>query len=186
MNSLLFDFAHGFAGRNFLIDDLGIIFAKYVPYLLVLGFFILIFRQAGWRRRLFLFIEGALAVILSRGLLTEIIRFFYHHPRPFEVLNFTPLIPENGYSFPSGHATFYFALAAAIFFWNRRWGIWYFVFAIINGFARIYVGVHWPMDVLGGAVIGILSGLLIHSLLSTQFKSLLQKPITEKAYSTTL
>jgi undecaprenyl-diphosphatase len=187
MNQYFFNLIFSLHGRHFLIDDLAIFFAKYLPYLLVLGFFVLIFRQAGWRSRLFLFIEGALATILSRGLLTEIIRFFYHHPRPFEVSNFMPLITQTeiGNSFPSGHATFYFALAIVVFLWNRRWGMWYFILTIVMGFARIFVGAHWPLDVLGGAIIGILSGLLIHLLLSPQFKSLSQKPITEEAYSAT-
>lgn len=172
MNQYLFNLIFSLHGHSFLIDDLGVLFAKYVPYLLVLGFFVLIFHESSWRRRLFLFIEGALATILSRGILTEIIRFFYHHPRPFEALNFPPLIPESGYSFPSGHATFYFALATVIFLWNRRWGIWYLIFAALNGIARIYVGVHWPLDILGGAAIGILSGIILHSILKPHLPSL--------------
>ncbi len=179
-NQILFDFIFSLHGRHFLIDDLAIFFAKYLPYLLVLGFFILIFRQAGWRR-LFLFIEGAITTILSRGILTEIIRFFYHHPRPFEVLNFMPLITQTeiGNSFPSGHATFYFALATVVLLWNRRWGMWYFILTIVIGFARIFVGAHWPLDILGGAAIGILSGLMVHLILLPQFKSL-PKGLTEK------
>jgi undecaprenyl-diphosphatase len=183
MNQYLFDLIFNLPGRNFLLEDAAIFFAKYLPYFLVLGFFILIFQQVGWRSRLFLFIEGALATILSRGLLTEIIRFFSPQPRPFEILNFSPLIPESGYSFPSGHATFYFALAAIVFLWNKKWGSWYFIFAILNGAARIYAGVHWPGDILGGAAIGILSGLLIYLLLSPQFRGLSQRPFAEEGRS---
>jgi undecaprenyl-diphosphatase len=165
LNQSLFQFIYGFSHRNFLLDDLGVFCAQYLPYLLVLGFLVLVFYEEGWRRKWYLFSEAAIAVILARGLLTEIIRFFYNSPRPFDILGFMPLIGESGSSFPSGHAAWFFALAMVIFFRNRKWGTWFFVLALVNGIARIYVGVHWPLDVLGGAVIGILSALFIHWLL---------------------
>lgn len=165
MNAILFNLIFGLSRKNFLLDGTGVFFAQYVPYLLILGFFWILFLQQGWRRRLFFFSESAIAVILSRGLLTEIIRFFYYSPRPFELLHFQSLIPESGSSFPSGHAAFYFALATIIFFYNRRWGVWYFALSLLNGAARIFVGVHWPLDVLSGVVLGILCGVFVHWLL---------------------
>lgn len=101
LNSSLFHFIYGFSRHNFLLDDLGIFCAKYLPYLLVFGFIILVFYESGWRRKWYFFSEAALATILSRGLLTEIIRFFYNHPRPFDAFGFVPLIGESGPSFPS-------------------------------------------------------------------------------------
>lgn len=171
-NQVLFQFIYGLSHRNFLLDDLGIFCAQYLPYLLVIGFLILVFYEEGWRRKWYFFSEAAIAIILSRGLLTEIIRFFYNHPRPFDVLGFTPLIGESGYSFPSGHAAWFFALAMVIFFRNRKWGTWFFVLALVNGIARIYVGVHWPLDILGGAAIGILSVVFIHWLMRDSRKKL--------------
>ena len=165
LNQALFQFIYGLGHRNFLLDGIAVFFAQDLPYLLVVCFFVLVFYEKGSRRKWYLFSETALAVILSRGLLTEIIRFFYHHPRPFDALGFTPLIPEAGASFPSGHAAWFFALAMVIFFRNRKWGTWFFVFAFLIGIARIYVGVHWPFDILGGALVGILSGIFIHWLL---------------------
>lgn len=167
------------ARRNFFLDGLGIFLSQYLPYLFVLAFIVLVLKEKGNRRRLFLFCEGALSVILARGLLTEIIRFFYNHPRPFEALNFTPLIPESGSSFPSGHAAFFFALSFVVFYANREWGIWFFVLSSINGLARIFVGVHWPLDVLGGVVIGLLSGWAIHRLLKPYFLKLNEEKPSE-------
>jgi len=60
---------------------------------------------------------------------------------------------------------FFFTLAMVVFYRNRKWGTWFFIWALINGIARIYVGVHWPLDILGGALIGILSAIFIHWLL---------------------
>ena len=146
-------------------DGLGIFLAEWLPYFLVLGFLFLIFTQRGSRHKLYWFAEGAMAIIIARGLVTEVIRFFYHHERPFSFYGFVPLISEAGWSFPSGHAAWFFAMAMTVWFINRKWGAWFFIFAIVNGIARVYVGVHWPLDIVGGAVVGILSALVVHWIL---------------------
>ncbi|MEK7546905.1 MAG: phosphatase PAP2 family protein [Patescibacteria group bacterium] len=166
LNYSLFNFIHGASGRNFLFDSFVIFIAQYLPYFIFLGFLWLALSQRGWRKKIFFLIEAFIAVILSRGLITEIIRFFYYSPRPFEALNFQSLIPESGSSMPSGHAAFLFALSAAVYFWNRRWGIWFFVISLIVSVARIFVGVHWPLDIEVGMAVGILSGLFVRRLLS--------------------
>ena len=129
---------------------------------MVLGFLILVFRQSGARRKFYLFAEGALAVILARGIVTEVIRFFYNVQRPFAALGFSPLISESGWSFPSGHMAWFFALVAVMWFVNRTWGTWYLVLTVLMGIARIYAGVHWPLDILGGIVVGVASGYFVH------------------------
>ncbi len=177
-NLSLFNFLHGLSGRNSFVDAAGIFTAEYLPYLIFLCFLLLVIlqqglpAQAGWRQKIFFFSEATIAIILSRGLITEIARFFYYSPRPFEALNFQSLIPESGSSIPSGHAAFFFALAMIIFFYNSRWGIWYFIFSLLIGLARIFAGVHWPSDIIAGALVGILSGLFVHSLLKSYFKKL--------------
>ena len=163
-NQVLFQWIYQFSGHSIILDDISVFIAQYLPYFLVLGFLILVFKESGMRRRIFLFCEGAMSIILARGILTEIIRFLYHHPRPFTVLNFVPLIPESSYSFPSGHAAWFFALSLTVFYANRKWGIWFFILSALNGIARIYVGVHWPLDILGGIVIGLFSAWLVHKL----------------------
>ena len=158
LNQSLFQFIHHFAGRYSLLDDFGIFLSQYLAYFMVAGFLVLVYRENGWRKRLYVFAEGVLAVILARGLLTEIIRFFYHHERPFSFYNFTPLIRESGWSLPSGHAAFFFALGVAVWYRNRAWGGWYLALAVLMGVARIYAGVHWPLDIAAGAAIGAGAG----------------------------
>jgi undecaprenyl-diphosphatase len=165
MTQQLFNYVHQFAGRNPILDGVGLFFADYLIYFLVLGFLFLVLMETGPRRKLYLFAEGALAVILARGIVTELIRHFYYNPRPFEAYGFTPLISESGASFPSGHMTFLFALALVIWYANRKWGSIYFVLSALVGLARIYAGVHWPYDVLGGIVIGLVCALIVHLLL---------------------
>lgn len=132
----------------------------------------LVFLQRGSRRKVYLFCEGALAVILARGIITSAIHFFYEHPRPFAVLGFTPLIPESGSSFPSGHMAFFFALALVVWYANKKWGAWFLILSFLMGIARIYAGVHWPLDILGGIAVGVASAVFIHWLLGDTRKGL--------------
>ncbi len=165
LNQAVFGAIHRFAGANPLVDVLGIFFAAWLPYFLAAAFLVLVFYQETARRRFYLFAEGALAVILSRGIVTTAIHYFYFHPRPFVFYGFAPLIGESGSSFPSGHMAWFFALAMTIWFTDRRWGWWFLLLTALMGIARIYAGVHWPYDILGGAAIGIASGVFVRWLL---------------------
>ncbi len=82
--------------------------------------------------------------------------------RPCVVDGSIPLavdIPKS-YSFPSGHTGSSFAAAFALFIWSKKWGIPALVLAGIIGLSRMYLFVHFPSDVLAGAVLGILCALL--------------------------
>ncbi len=182
LNNLFFNFIHGLSGRGFLTDALGIFIAEYFSYFVFAGVIWFAAFRRGWRMKLFFLIESALALILSRGIATEAIRFFYQSPRPFDVLNFQPLIPANGNSLPSGHAAFFFALATIVYLYDKRWGIWYFSFSALISVGRIFVGVHWPADIIAGAVVGVLSGLLIHFLLSKEITELKKSPLSEAGH----
>lgn len=83
---------------------------------------------------------------------------FYDRPRPFdmypgevELLFYRPTDP----SFPANSSATAFAFASGIWLGNRRVGYLLLLPALLVGFARVFVGVHYPFDVLGGALIGI-------------------------------
>lgn len=180
-NQKLFEWIFGASGENAFVDALAVFFAKYLPYFLVGAALWFVFSERGFRRRALMLCEGLLATILSRGIVTEVIRFFYHYPRPFEALGIAPLIQAGGYSFPSGHAAFFFALATTVFFWDRKWGTWFFALEFVNSLARIFSGVHWPLDIVGGFLIGVGSAILVHMALSASRAALGQHDIVPSA-----
>ncbi len=103
-----------------------------------------------------------IAFALVAALLTYAIGIIGNHiyfdPRPFVVGHFTPLIPhapDNG--FPSDHALLVSAIASIGMFWNRRLGVVLWILAIIIAIARVWVGVHHPIDVLGSMVISLVT-----------------------------
>ncbi len=153
--------------------------AEYLPYIFVAIFLlILIFSKKDFREKIKIFIFTAISVFLSRVVITEIIRYFYYVPRPFVNNDIVPLISHAPTaSFPSGHAAFFFALATAITLGHlvsKRTlsvPIIFFLGAILIGISRVMAGLHWPYDILGGAVIGILSAIALFF----PFKKYLQK-----------
>ena len=86
--------------------------------------------------------------------------------RPFDVNTAVQLLisPPKDFSFPSGHTGAAFAAASALFFSKNRLWIPSLVLAILIAFSRLYLYVHYPTDVLGGILLGILSGWLGYTL----------------------
>ncbi len=160
-NTLLFQKINDLAKQNIWLDRLAVFFADYAGYVLVIILVLaFIFKSAKLGR--FMVLIALISAAVSRGIITTIIRFFYHHPRPFDVLAVKQLIPENDYSFPSGHAALYFALSMGVYFYNKKLGAAFFVVSALMGVARIFVGVHWPADILGGALVGVITALLVN------------------------
>lgn len=87
-----------------------------------------------------------------------------YRPRPFVLLPHAvhQLISHKAdTSFPSDHAAGSFAFAVGLFYAGASDGIWALILAAGVAVARVFVGVHWPTDVMVGAVVGVISGLLV-------------------------
>jgi undecaprenyl-diphosphatase len=97
--------------------------------------------------------------VISSWLISNIIKYFIAIERPFRVFDITPLYNEMGFSFPSQHSAVFATIATCIFFLNKKWGIFFIIVAILVGLSRIVIGVHYPMDILGGFLVGLLVGL---------------------------
>ena len=99
----------------------------------------------------------ALTAMALSSLVVFICNAIFFRPRPFDGLEGVSLLfyqPTDS-SFPSNSAAAAFAIAAAVWCVNRRIGTVLFVAAAVYGFSRVYVGVHYPADILGGAVIAL-------------------------------
>jgi undecaprenyl-diphosphatase len=173
----LFNWIHGLAGWSVLTDAFGIFLAKYLAYILGFVVLVLIANQGNLKEKVKVSIHLVLAALISRGILTEAIRYFYERPRPFAILGFSPLVGETSSSFPSGHAAFFFALGFIILSINRKWGYWFLLLAFLNGLARVFVGVHYPSDILGGILTGLVAWAVIHLI----FNRRKEVPTTAKA-----
>ena len=166
----LFNAIHELVGKSRIADLAAFFIADYFGYLLVGWALYAIFTHQDWRKRYIDFFLLSLSLILARGIIGPLVRFLYSRPRPFAALGFEPLVamaPVPG--FPSGHATFYFALAMAMQLVNPRQGWGFFLGAALIGFARVYAGVHWPLDIAAGAFIGVASACFVRQLLSPSF-----------------
>lgn len=107
-------------------------------------------------------------VVLSAAVLAWLasvtIKYIIASPRPFLALpDVNQLIEFGGNdSFPSGHATFFSALATALYFYHKRLGVLYALGALIIGVSRVVAGIHWPVDILAGYVLGGFIGIAVY------------------------
>lgn len=156
----LFRWLNGLAAGSGAGQSIFVFSAEFVPagtiaLALLASIFLL------WRQRTFAALQWVAFIwgtsVLTRFLFAELIRRAYPRPRPFEVLpDAIQLIAHDpGGAFPSGHAVFFFALAAGFWLLDRKIGYGFGAVALWIGVSRIIAGVHWPSDFLGGALLGI-------------------------------
>lgn len=161
MDIYLFNLINQFAGKWLWLDTLGIYFAEYFEYLvaLCLILFLLKFRKY-WK----MVLQAIISALLARFVVVEFIRWLWSRPRPFLENNVNLLLTHNKAAFPSGHAAFFFALSFIIFLHNKKIGALFFIASLLICLARVFTGIHWPTDILAGAVIGILSAWLLYKI----------------------
>ncbi|MCA9912835.1 MAG: phosphatase PAP2 family protein [Anaerolineae bacterium] len=116
-----------------------------------------------WRHRFYYQIILVIFSILGFGAIVTVLKLIFQRPRP-DV--FDPIVTETSFSFPSGHTGAAVALfgLAGVFFWrqdNRIAAIvcWVWIFMVM--LSRVYLGAHYPSDVLGSLVLGTIWVVLI-------------------------
>jgi len=134
----------------------------------------IVFVKFKGRKGLFLILGTLLAVGLTDGISSHVLKSFFERARPCllpEFANHVNLLVEKcsgGYSFPSSHAANHFAVATflsiVLYKENKLWPPLLLLWASLISFAQVYVGVHFPSDVLAGAFLGSVVGMLIAGL----------------------
>ncbi|MGH4029410.1 phosphatase PAP2 family protein [Actinomycetota bacterium Odt1-20B] len=106
-------------------------------------------------------LAAALAVVVNIP-----IRGFVERPRPFKDHRGLEVLVDGktDYSFVSDHATLAMAIGAGLFVANRKWGLLGIALAAAEGFCRVFMGVHYPTDVVGGFALGTAVALLLSPL----------------------
>lgn len=112
------------------------------------------------------FLYGAIGAGFA-NLFIRLINQQFHRARPFvtleevNVLFYRPTDP----SFPSNAAAYAFAMAAGVFITNRKMGILIGIAALLFSGSRVYAGMHFPLDIIGGALIGLLTAYAFYRVL---------------------
>lgn len=169
LNGAVFLFINNLAGAWQVLDVFFVWVTSYVAYSLF--FFVALYaifyvpmrapmekKARAWKRGMYILIS-----VLTTGVFVYIIKYAIKYPRPFEVFSdavvLAPIV--GGTSFPSAHTALTMALAVATYQWYPRLGRILIVLAFLIGFSRIFVGVHYPLDILVGFFIGTVIPLLV-------------------------
>ncbi len=165
MNLQLFFFLYNLTGRNIYFDR-GVFFVVHhldrtLIVITAITLMVVFVHDKDWKRRRWIdWVREVVVVgisVIIPWLLTVFLKIVVHAPRPFVTLTQVhPLVAETPYtSFPSGHATVFFALAMVMYLYHKRLGYFFFVCAVLIALSRVVSGVHYPIDIVVGAFIGI-------------------------------
>ncbi len=154
LNRNIFLDIYNFSHHNSILDFLMVFGAEHLIFIMLLIVLFLFLKNKNSKQNVFHIIISLTIGIISIRLL----HIFFYEPRPFLSLQIIPLVyqPIDG-SFPSMHTAILTILAFSFIKTKTKYGHMMLIPVIWTGFARIYTGVHYPIDILGGVIVGVLS-----------------------------
>ena len=158
---------YALATSSALASGLVIFFAQWFPFLVLISVVVYIFLKENESETVRILIRTAFPTFVV-WLIVVLLKHFFPSPRPFAAdLGIAPLISvaDPFGAFPSSHAAIFAALAGSMFANRVRVGMWYLFAATLIAVARVAAGVHWPVDVLAGILLGLVVGFVIEKLL---------------------
>ncbi|MCU5654233.1 undecaprenyl-diphosphatase [Bacillus mycoides] len=167
MNYTVFQWINNFAGSSKLLDTLMIVITNSAAYVAILFMLILWFnngKKENAIRKQYTVLYTTLSVSIAL-LVNVLIHAVYYHPRPFITHHVNQLVPHAAdSSFVSDHSVLVFSIAFVFILRGEKLKYIALIWAILVGVSRMYVGVHYPLDILGAAFLTfIISGLVMQS-----------------------
>ncbi|MFB0828152.1 undecaprenyl-diphosphatase [Brevibacillus laterosporus] len=149
-------------GKQYAVLNPGVVFiAEYMVYFLGLGLLVYWFTRN--HRNRMMVIQAMITFIIAE-ILGKLAGLFYSHYQPFAVLQDVNQLVEHAIdnSFPSDHSILFFSICASFWLMRKKEGWLWLVLAVFVGLSRVWVGVHYPVDVITGALLGIVSALFVY------------------------
>ncbi len=159
----IFHFINQTMGNDFMDTLLPLIRNRYIWIPVYIAIITYIFHVYHRYKAYYYLIFIILAISLTDLTAGNILKKLVQRERPCQLIEFSSQINERvhcsySYSFPSAHAANHFGLSLILWYllvdYERRWGLALFLWAALIAFAQVYVGVHYPLDVLAGALLG--------------------------------
>lgn len=164
LNINIFKYINHFADINPILNNIAIIIAKYLIFIFILWIVYLWFRRGREYKKIAIY---SIYSFILGFLFNLLISFFYYHPRPFMIHLGKLLIQHvSETSFPSDHTTIMLSIAFLSLYFKetRKEGLILSIFGFISGMARVFCGVHFPLDIIGSLVVALLSSFIIYRL----------------------
>lgn len=149
-------------GKDFsFLNPFVIFLAEYMLYVLIIGMIGYWFTRTNQNRMMM--IQAVMATVLAE-VIGKIAGQLYSHHQPFaELTNVSQLVAhEIDNSFPSDHSIVFFTICMSIWLVRKKEGWLWLLFAFCVAISRVWVGVHYPVDVATGALIGIVSAVFVY------------------------
>ncbi len=136
--------------RSQILDKL-IVYSNYLGNVVMVSVILIVFFYIKKQRKII--IPFLFTIAFASGV-AQLIKFVTHIPRPYLGLELPRLVTEAGYSFPSGHAM---ALSIGYVFLKEsdsRFAVYWLIISVFLLFGRVYTGIHYLSDIIGGIIVG--------------------------------
>lgn len=154
-----------------MINDLGKQYTYLNPFMVFVAEYTVIFLALGvliwWFARSHkekIMVICASATFVVSEVLGKVAGKIHSNSQPFAELSSVNQLIEKAVdnSFPSDHTILFFSFCVTFFLFRRGWGLMWIALAFLVGFSRIWVGVHYPADIIVGAIISITSAFIVY------------------------
>ncbi len=161
MDYRVFKWINQLSGRCSPIDSFMILLSNKVRYVFIFVLIFMWFKNKPYKKvACNALVSAAIAFVIN-----PLVKLFYFKPRPFIKRRVGILIPAKAdSSFPSKHTLLVFAISSTIFLYQRSLGLIMSILSALTGFSRIWVGHHYPSDIIGSALIAAITSILYNKM----------------------